>query len=48
MGKGGGQGGCLRLGGHIRDVYDEKDEVEGKIFEEEVQKMNKNGSVRKR
>jgi len=28
MGKGGGQGGCLRLGGHIRDVYDEKDEVE--------------------
>ena len=41
-GQRGGQGGCLRLGGHIRDVYDEKDE--GKIFEEEeVLKMNKNG-----
>ena len=40
MGKGGGQGGCLRLGGHIRDVYDEKEEG---FFEEEVQKMNKNG-----
>lgn len=31
--KGGGQGGCLRLGGHIRDVYDEKGR--GRKFEEE-------------
>ena len=42
MGKGGGQGGCLRLGGHIRDVYDEKDGKKEK-YSEEVQKMNKNG-----